>query len=111
MKPKLIEEQLKTLNSEEEELLASVENDEWVANYNSSQEFDIRKQKLAKAARNSLNKISNYKYKDVQQTKITIHIPQNDFHKIKKIAAKTGIHYQTWITNTLHRIISKKLAA
>jgi hypothetical protein len=51
MKPEYIEKQLMTLDDVEKELLDSIENDEWIPNYETSEQFELRKVELMKAAR------------------------------------------------------------
>ncbi|HLC15229.1 MAG TPA: hypothetical protein VJL89_03265 [Thermodesulfovibrionia bacterium] len=48
MKLKSVEEQLKTLDNDEIKLLSSVENDEWVSNYETKEQFENRKANLKK---------------------------------------------------------------
>jgi len=40
MKPESLKRQLATLDEEEKKLLDSVENDEWISNYETSEQFD-----------------------------------------------------------------------
>jgi len=94
MKPESLKRQLATLDEEEKKLLDSVENDEWISNYETSEQFD-----LTKSAREALN--------TEKETMILIHIPQNVFHKIEKLAEKSGVHYQNWITETLQKAVSQ----
>jgi hypothetical protein len=54
MKPKSISEQMKTLDKHELEILESVENDEWISNYSSLDQFEKRKRELSFAAHNSI---------------------------------------------------------
>jgi len=95
----MLKRQLATLDEEEKKLLDSVENDEWISNYETSEQFDIRKAVLTKSAREALN--------TEKETRILIHIPQNVFHKIEKLAEKSGVHYQNWITETLQKAVSQ----
>jgi histidyl-tRNA synthetase len=52
--PKPISEQMKTLDKQELEMLESVENDEWISNYSSLDQFEKRKRELSFAAHNSI---------------------------------------------------------
>jgi predicted DNA binding CopG/RHH family protein len=100
MKHHPINKQLMTLDKEEKELLDSVEKDEWISNYESSVEFEIRKTKIMKAAQDALN-IN----KGVEQIEITIHLPKNIYNKIMISAEKSGIDYENWITDTLQKMV------
>lgn len=51
MKPESIEKQLMTLDEDEKELLDSIENDEWIPNYETSEQFERRKTELMEAVR------------------------------------------------------------
>lgn len=94
-----MKKQLETLDKEEKELLDSVENDEWISNYETSEQFDIRRAELMKSARDTLN--------TDKETEILIHIPQNVFHRIEKLAEKSGIHYENWIADTLQKAVNQ----
>jgi len=99
MKPYPLEKQIMTLDEEEKELLDSIENDEWISDYETSEQFENRKAELIKATRNTLN-IHN----DLKEIEIIIHLPQNAFQKIRISAEKSGVHYQNWIINTLQKM-------
>lgn len=98
MKPFSIEKQLMTLDEYEKELLDSIENEEWVSVYETSEQFERGKAELMKAARDTLN-VS-------KEIEVIIHIPRNIFQKIKTSAEKSGIHYQNWIINTLQEVVN-----
>lgn len=102
MKPESIEKQLMTLDDDEKELFDSIENDEWIPNYETSGQFELRKVELMEAARETLNFNKN-----IKEIEIIIHIPQNIFQKIKMSAERSGIHYQNWIINTLQKVVSQ----
>ena len=95
MKPEPVEKQLMTLDEEERKLLDSVENEEWISNYGTLEQFHLRKAELMKAARDTLDAD--------EQKEIIIHIPRNVFHTIEILAEKSGIHYQNWIADTLQK--------
>ena len=99
MKPESLKKQLETLDEEEKKLLDSVENDEWISKYETWEQFDIRKSELAKSARDAL--------KPDKETGILIHVPQNVFRKIEKLAEESGVHYQSWITETLQKAVNQ----
>ena len=99
MKPESIQKQLATLDQDEKAILDSVENDEWIACYETSEEFNIRKTELMNAARNTLNA--------EKETEIIIHIPQTILRKIEVLAKQSGVHYQNWITDTLQKVVNQ----
>lgn len=99
MKPETLKKQLGTLDEEEKKLLGSVENDEWIPNYETSEQFDIRKSELMKSARDALN--------TDRETEILIRIPRNVFDKIEKLAENSGVRYQNWITDALQKAVSQ----
>ncbi len=86
------------LDKYEKELLDSIENEEWISVYETSEQFESGKIELMKAARETLN-IS-------KEIEVSIRIPRNIFHKIKISAEKSGIHYQNWIINTLQEVVN-----
>ncbi len=49
-------------------------------------------------------------YIDKQDKTITLRISSKDLEKIKKIAAKKGLRYQTFIKSVLHQIIEGESA-
>ena len=49
-------------------------------------------------------------YIDKQDKTITLRISSKDLEKIKKIAAKKGLRYQTFIKSVLHQIIEEESA-
>jgi hypothetical protein len=55
MKPHSMEKQLMTLDDDEKELFDSIENHEWIPNYETSKQFERRKIELMKAVRDTLN--------------------------------------------------------
>jgi predicted DNA binding CopG/RHH family protein len=105
MKHNLIEKQLNTLDKDEKELLISVENDEWIPNYDTIEQFASRKEKLIKAARDTLNSIPDTN-NNLNEIEITIQIPQNILQKIEILAQKSGINYKNWIRDTLHKVVN-----
>lgn len=99
MKPESLKKQIETLDEEEKKLLDSVENDEWISKYETSEQFDVRKSELAKSAGDML--------RADKETGIFIHIPQNVFRKIEKLAEKSGVHCQSWIAETLQKAVNQ----
>ena len=77
------------LNSEEEDLLKSVEAGEW----QSVKNIDSEKSKAIKLAKATLRK----------SERINIRIPSADLDRIKQIAAYEGLPYQTLISSVLHK--------
>ena len=47
-------------------------------------------------------------YIDRQDKTITLRISSKDLEKIKKIAAKKGLRYQTFIKSVLHQIVEEE---
>lgn len=77
------------LDSEEQDLLDSVERGEWKTVKNFKEESTIAK----KAASNYLQK----------NAKINIRLSGNDLERLKRIAATEGLPYQTLIASILHK--------
>lgn len=78
-----------TLTPEEQELLSSFEKGEWESVDNLEEEMASAK----KAA-------SHYLKKDAR---INIRLSSNDLDRLKSIAAKEGLPYQTLISSVLHK--------
>jgi predicted DNA binding CopG/RHH family protein len=77
----------KYLDAEEKEIMASIENDEFVPVTG----VELRKVADAIAARK----------KDMT---LTIRVNRNDINRIKKMAQKRKIPYQSYISEVIHRI-------
>ena len=79
------------LNQEEQDLLKSVENDEW----QSADNLEAEILKTKKAA-------ESYEKKNAR---INIRISEADLLQLKQIAAREGLPYQTLISSVLHKFI------
>ncbi len=81
------------LDKEEQELLDSVDNDEWKSVFNKDE-----KKRLAAYAASSLNRKRN----------VNIRLSERDLQKLKAKAAEKGIPYQTLLASVLHQYSSSK---
>ena len=81
------------LNKEEQEILESVERDEWKPVKNLAKE----KKRLMQIAKNTLNKTKN----------INLRLSERDLQKLKAKAAREGIPYQTLAASLIHRSTSE----
>ena len=81
------------LNKEEQEILESVERDEWKPVKNLAKE----KKRLMQIAKNTLNKTRN----------INLRLSERDLQKLKAKAAREGIPYQTLAASLIHRSTSE----
>ena len=84
------------LNKEELQILADFERGEFKRVRNVAAE----KHKLEDAARNTLQK----------DKRINIRISSRDLEQIQMRAAREGIPYQTYISSSLHKLVSGRLA-
>ena len=75
------------LTSEEKEIMGAIERDEFVP-------------VSGKELKNIADSIAARK----KDTTLTIRVNSNDVNRIKKIANKKGIRYQTYISEILHRV-------
>ena len=83
-------------DEEERQILQDFENNE----FESIRNFREEKRKLEEAARNTLQK----------DRRINIRISSRDLEKIQKRAAREGLPYQTYISSTLHKLVTGKLS-
>ena len=83
------------LDKEEQELLSSIENDEWVSVDNLKNEI----KKHQEIAKNTLKK----------DKRINIRLSSFDLEAIKTKAVEMGLPYQTLISSILHQYISGRL--
>jgi len=95
MKPESIEKQLMTLDDDEKELLDSIENNEWIPNYETSEQFELRKVELMKAARETLK---NYK----QQTILFQRLKQHRSKILSERGGKPHIEQKKRLDNFLN---------
>jgi len=84
------------LDKEELQILADFERGEFKRVRN----FDAEKRELEDAARNTLQK----------DRRINIRISSRDLEQIQMRAAREGIPYQTYISSSLHKLVSGRLA-
>jgi len=82
----------------EEELIKSIENDEWVEVPNQKEEIE----KIMTAAKYTLEKMRKDK-------RITIRVGNNDLRLIQNKAIETGIPYQTLIASILRKFARGKI--
>lgn len=83
------------LDREEKEILAAAERGEFVSAPMSKRGMNA----LRQAARNTLTKNKS----------ISIRISERDLMRLKMKAAEEGLPYQTLISSTLHKLVSKNL--
>lgn len=83
------------LNKEEQELLQSLENDEWESVENLQEEIQLH-QNIAK---NTLKK----------DKRINIRLSSNDLEALKTNAVELGLPYQTLVSSILHQYASGRL--
>ena len=83
------------LDKEEQELLKSIENDEWVSVDNLQDEIKEHQE----IAKNSLKK----------DKRINIRLSSFDLEALKTNAVEMGMPYQTLISSILHQYISGRL--
>jgi len=83
------------LNSEEQKLIESLENDDWKP----SENLEDWKTILSKTAANTLTK----------DQRINIRLTKNDLDGIKLKAVEEGIPYQTLVAGIIHKYVTGKL--
>jgi predicted DNA binding CopG/RHH family protein len=83
------------LDIEEQELLDSLENDEWKSIANVKNEIKLHK----KIAQNTLRK----------DKRINIRLSTNDLEALKTNAVELGLPYQTLVSSILHQYASGRL--
>ena len=83
------------IDQEENDLMASIESDEWKPVNHISQE----KEKVMAAARNTLKK----------DKRINLRLTQKDYHQIQIKAIEEGIPYQTLISSLVHKYLNGSL--
>ena len=83
------------LDTEEQELLESLENDEWESIANLEDEIKAHKE----IAKNTLRK----------DKRINIRLSTNDLEALKSNAVELGLPYQTLVSSILHQYASGRL--
>ena len=81
--------------AEEQELLKSIENDEWNSVRNKKEVIE----KLQNAARNTM----------LKDQRMNIRIAKKDLEGLKTKAMEEGIPYQTLVSSILHKYVIGKL--
>jgi len=97
MMKKISKKAFKPIDQEEQDLMSSIENDEWQPVKNIDQE----KEKAVAAARNTLKK----------DKRINLRLTQKDYHQIQIKAIEEGIPYQTLISSLIHKYLNGSLAS
>jgi len=92
---KISKKAFKPIDQEEEDLMESIERDEWQPVKNIDQE----KEKAIEAARNTLKK----------DKRINLRLTQKDYHQIQIKAIEEGIPYQTLISSLVHKYLNGSL--
>ena len=93
---KISKKAFKPIDQEEEDLMESIERDEWQPVKNIDQE----REKAIAAARNTLKK----------DKRINLRLTQKDYHQIQIKAIEEGIPYQTLISSLVHKYLNGSLA-
>ena len=83
------------LTKEENEIVKSFENGEWIPAPN----FSKRKKELMQYARNTLKK----------DKRLNIRISERDLVELQKQAVKEGLPYQTFVSSIIHKFINGTL--
>lgn len=92
---KITQKALTPIDQEEQELMASIERDEWRPVRNFKQE----RKKAEEAARNTLKK----------DKRINLRLSQKDYHRIQIRAIEEGVPYQTLISSIVHKYLNGTL--
>ena len=82
-----------TLDDYEQDILNSVENDEWVSKNN---------------IQNRLQELQSY-IKNQKKKAISIRVNENDIYELKKRALENSIPYQNLIQMLIHQFASNKI--
>jgi predicted DNA binding CopG/RHH family protein len=93
---KISKKAFKPIDQEEEDLMESIERNEWQPVKNIDQE----REKAVEAARNTLKK----------DKRINLRLTQKDYHQIQIKAIEEGIPYQTLISSLVHKYLNGSLA-
>ena len=88
---------LAPIDQEEEELMASIEHDDWQP----VDDLEQEKTKAVAAARNTLKK----------DRRINLRLTEQDYYRIQIKAAEEGIPYQTLISSIVHKYLNGTLRA
>lgn len=96
MMKKMSKKKFKPLDQEENDLMESIERDEWKPVKN----FTKEKEKAIAAARNTLKK----------DKRINLRLTEKDYRQIQIKAIEEGIPYQTLISSLVHKYLNGSLA-
>ena len=89
---KLNKKAFEPLDKEENDLMKSLENDEW----QSVKDLKQQKKAAVQAARNTL----------IKDKRINLRLSQKDYHEIRIKAVEEGIPYQTLISSIIHKYLN-----
>lgn len=89
---KLNKKAFEPLDKEENDLMKSLENDEW----QSVKDLKQQKKAAVEAARNTL----------IKDKRINLRLSQKDYHEIRIKAVEEGIPYQTLISSIIHKYLN-----
>jgi len=92
---KISEKVFEPLDQEEEDLMESIERDDWQP----AKDLDQEREKAMAAARNTLKK----------DKRINLRLSQRDYHQIQIKAIEEGIPYQTLISSLVHKYLNGSL--
>ena len=92
---KISKKAFKPIDQEEQDMMESIERDEWQPVKN----FDKERKKAIEAARNTLKK----------DKRINLRLSQKDYHQIQVKAIEEGIPYQTLISSLVHKYLNGSL--
>jgi predicted DNA binding CopG/RHH family protein len=92
---KITKKAFKPINQEENDLMESIERDEWQP----VKHIDQERKKAIEAARNTLKK----------EKRINLRLSQKDYHQIQIRAIEEGIPYQTLISSLVHKYLNGSL--
>ena len=95
MMNKISKKAFKPIDQEEEDLMKSIERDEWQPVKNIDQE----REKAIEAARSTLKK----------DKRVNLRLTQKDYHQIQIKAIEEGIPYQTLISSLVHKYLNGSL--
>ena len=93
---KITKKAFNPIDQEENDLMESIERDEWQPVKNLDQE----RRKAIEAARNTLKK----------EKRINLRLSQKDYHQIQIKAIEEGIPYQTFISSIIHKYLNGSLS-
>jgi predicted DNA binding CopG/RHH family protein len=95
MMNKISKKAFKPIDQEEEDLMESIEREEWQP----VKDIDQEREKAIEAARNTMKK----------DKRINLRLSQKDYHQIQIKAIEEGIPYQTLISSIVHKYLNGSL--